>query len=521
MIIRTLVRFGEYHDSNLLMSVTEKLRNIKGISQAAVFMGTENNKRLLQTMGLSTKDIITAESNDLMIAIKAENDKTAEKAINTLDKLLSSKISSKTSEDNYMMLSSALKAIPEANLTIISIPGKYAAIEARKAIENNLNVLLFSSNVSLADEINLKKTALKKGLLVMGPDCGTAIINDIALGFANVVKSGVVGIVGSSGTGIQEVSTLIDREGYGISHAIGTGSRDMSKAVGGLSMLQGIKMLDQDKKTKIIILISKPPAREVAYKVLRQAKKCKKSIIVNFIGADLKAISKKGLISASTLEEAAYKAIDLITQKSPHKKEYQSNHSEFKFTIDHEIQKLNTGQKYIRGLYTGGTLCYEAIIILKEILGDIHSNAPLKRTLKLTDPWTSYGNTIVDLGSEEFVEGRLHPMIDPTIRNQRIIQEAKDPTVAVLLLDIIIGYGAHPDPAGALIESIITAKNLAKKHERYLPVVASVCGTKQDPQNLTLQEKKLRQAGVLVMPTNAESSRIAGLITSRCQIDKK
>jgi succinyl-CoA synthetase alpha subunit len=420
-----------------------------------------------------------------------------------------------------MMQSSALKALPDANLTIISIPGKYAAIEARKAIKNNLNVLLFSSNVSLADEIKLKKMALKKGLLVMGPDCGTVIINNIALGFANVVKSGVVGIVGSSGTGIQEVSTLIDRGGYGISHAIGTGSRDMSKEVGGLSMLQGIEMLDRDKKTKIIILISKPPAREVVHKVLQKAKKSKKPIIVNFIGADLNTVPKNGLIPASTLEEAAYKAIDLITQKSPHKKEYKSNHSEGKFTINAEIQKLNPGQKYIRGLYAGGTLCYEAILILRDTLGDIHSNAPLKRTLKLTDPWTSNRNTIVDLGSEEFVEGRLHPMIDPTIRNQRIIQEAKDPTVAVLLLDIILGYGAHPDPAGALIESIIKAKNLAKKHERYLPVVTSVCGTKQDPQNLILQEKKLRNAGVVVMPTNAEASRIAGLIVSRCQIDKK
>lgn len=466
-------------------------------------------------MGLLTEEIEAAGSNDLTIMIQAENDITAKKALGTVATLLKGMVSKVSFEEAYMTLTSALEAMPDANLAVISVPGEYAGWEARKALKNNLNLFLFSSNVSLEDEIALKKLAREKGLLVMGPDCGTAIINNVAIGFANVVKSGPIGVVAAAGTGLQQVTVLIDQEGLGITQGIGTGGRDLSKDVGGISMLQGIDMLDNDKNTKVIVLVSKPPSSEVMRKILERAASCRKPVVVNFLGGDMTTISEAGLTPALTLEEAAYKAVDLVKHQKFRDIKFSLSDAKIRSIVDREAESLDSNQKYIRGLYSGGTLCYEATLILKDIVGNIYSNAPLEPHLGLKDPWTSHQNTCVDLGAEEFVVGRPHPMIDPTIRKQRILQEANDPNVAVLLLDIVLGYGAHPDPAGALTDSIAQAKALAQKNGRYLAVVSSVCGTKQDPQDLAMQESKLRKIGVVVMQTNAQASRIAGSIATR------
>lgn len=512
MLLRNSLRQGEYHDSNMLMRITDEIRKVNGVVQAAVFMGTDSNKKLLKNLGLLTKDVDVAGSNDLTISILAGNEKIIEEAFSLADKLLKESPFKGVAEETYMTLASAMKAMPDANLAIISIPGEYAAREAKKALENDLNVLLFSSNVSLEDEIMLKKLAFKKGLLVMGPDCGTAIINNIAIAFANVVKPGQIGIVGAAGTGIQQVSCIIDREGFGISHAFGTGGRDLSREVGGISMLQGIEILDNDNSTEVIILISKPPSSEVMKKVLKRAESCTKPVIVNFLGKDTDMILKSGLIPASTLEEAATKAVNLIRTKPHFNKYARSNDEKIRFMVEKEIRKLKPYQTFIRGLFSGGTLCYEAELILQEMIDKIYSNVALKSNLVLEDPWTSYQNTLLDIGSEEFVMGRSHPMIDPTIRNNRLLQEAKDPKVAVLLLDVVLGYGAHHDPAGALEEPISKAKAISRNGGRYLALVTSVCGTKNDPQNLLQQERKLRKMGFVVMPTNAQAARMAGLI---------
>src|SRR5690606_14776291 len=125
-------------------------------------------------------------------------------------------------------------------------PGVYAAFEAFRALENNLNVMMFSDNVTVEDEIKLKDLAVKKDLLMMGPDCGTAIINGVGLCFANKIKRGPIGLVAASGTGLQEVTVLIDQFGGGISQAIGVGGRDLSKDVMGRMTLHAINALNAD-----------------------------------------------------------------------------------------------------------------------------------------------------------------------------------------------------------------------------------------------------------------------------------
>ena len=412
-------------------------------------------------------------------------------------------------------LASAIAAAPGANLAVISVAGRYAAGEARTALENGLHVLLFSDNVPLEDEIALKKLAADRGLLCMGPDAGTAIINGVALGFANAVPRGNVGLVSAAGTGLQGVTCGLARAGAGVSQAIGTGGRDLSEAVGGATMLAGLAALQEDPDTGVIVLISKPPAAAVAARVLAEVKRSKKPTVVCFLGADPGPIEAAGAIPATNLTQAAALAAALATG---------ANWCDALVRLEEasiglialaaaEQVKLAPGQYALRGLFAGGTFCYEAQLILKNLPEPVLSNAPLVKANKMPDSHVSRGHVCVDLGEDEFTQGRLHPMIDPTLRNRRILQEARDPATAVILLDVVLGYGAHPDPAGATVEAIREAQHLAAAAGRHLVFVASVCGTEGDPQPLSRQEEKLRAAGVLVLPDNASAARLAGLIT--------
>ncbi len=369
--------------------------------------------------------------------------------------------------------------------------------------------------------MDLKQIARGKGVLVMGPDCGTAIINGVVLGFGNVLNKGPIGIVAASGTGIQQTSTIIHRMGSGISQAIGTGGRDLSEEIGAITTLEGIKYLEQDEKTEVILLISKPSSQQVCEKVLEAAKRCEKSVIINFIGAETASIERAGLISAVTLEDAAWKAVAAIKGESLEEIAVTLPREEILSIAHSEKAKLAPKQKYLRGLFSGGTLCYESLVILRELIGDVYSNGPLKPDLKLLNPHESQMHTCVDLGSEEFVLGRPHPMIDPTLRKQRILQEAKDPETGVILLDILLGYGSHPDPSGALVPVIVQAKKEAEENGRYLPVVASVIGTELDFQDLRKQEEKLKEVGVIVLPSNAQATRMAVLIAAQPKLEGK
>jgi succinyl-CoA synthetase alpha subunit len=374
---------------------------------------------------------------------------------------------------------------------MISTPGAYATAEAIKALKRGMDVFVFSDNVSIGDEIELKALAGRSGRLLMGPDCGTAILDGVPLGFANAVRPGPIGLAGASGTGLQEVACLVDRQGEGISHAIGVGGRDLDERVGGTMMLAALARLAADAGTRVIVLISKPPAPAVARRVLEAARGCGKPVVVNFLGEQDGQAEPDGVTRVPTLEAAAQAAVALARGEPPHTTA--TLDGELIAAAASESLKLNTHQRRIVGLYSGGTLCKEAALVLHELL-----------------PRGDY--RLIDLGDDEFTVGRPHPMIDARLRSERILEVGRDPSAAVLLLDIVLGYGSHADPAGALTGAIAGARGAAAQDGRHLTVVASVCGTRADPQGLTDQESKLAREDVLLAPSNAQAARLAALI---------
>ena len=507
------MRKNDYRDSVLLMRISSRLEALDGVRSAAVMMATENNKRLFKDAGLLTEEIKNAGPNDLAIAVDATKDEFAEKALSAVDGLLSEKIV-KPGEVVYKTLSSAIASTPDADLILISTPGAFAAREARKALDAGKHVMIFSDGVSFEDEIELKLLATGKGLLLMGPEAGTSIIGGVGLGFSNSVRSGPIGIVGAAGTGIQEVACLIGMES-GISHAIGVGGRDLSQRVDGIGTISALEFLARDENTEVVVLISKPPAASVSRKVLQAVRKIKKPSVVCFLGGSPSEISQAGATPAVTLEDAAAKAIAIARGEKPEEITFTFPEKEVKRIAKKEYSCFAYGQKYVRGLFSGGSLCDEAIVVLQELLGDICSNVPLKPRLKLPSPHHSKRHTCVDMGTEDFTRERPHPMIDPKLRCERMLKEARKLDVAVILFDVVLGYGAHPDPAGELVRAIREAKAVTEKTGGYLSVVASICGTSDDPQSLAGQEQKLKKAGVIVMPSNAQAARMAALIATR------
>ncbi|HSA86690.1 MAG TPA: acyl-CoA synthetase FdrA [Nitrospira sp.] len=502
-----------YRDSVSLMQLSSTLSKLPGVEQASAVMASANNISLLREAGLLTEPI-QASANDLLIALQGQADKLASALTAAESALKETSPSSPRHETAQGVaprsIEMGLGSCVGANLALISTPGEYAAAEALKALGLGLNVMLFSDNVELEDEISLKRFARDRDLIVMGPDCGTAIINGIPLAFANVVRRGVIGVVGASGTGLQQVTCLVDRWGGGISQAIGTGGHDLHRDVGGISMLQGLKALAADPSTSVIVLISKPPSPEVAHKVLEAAGSAGKAVVVNFLGADPDLIRGGNLYPAETLEDAASAAVALANGRTPEFGRANAPHS--------SIAPLAPGQRYIRGLYSGGTFCYEASLLLKKTLGQIHSNTPVDPGDRLSDVWTSRKHTVIDLGDDLFTRGRPHPMIDHRLRNERLMKEAQDPEVAVILLDIVLGYGSHPDPAAEMVPVIQKARDLAADGGRHLAVIAFVCGTTADPQNLSRQEAALREAGVILAESNAQAVRMAASVVPEADV---
>jgi FdrA protein len=517
MAVHTRVKASEYHDSVTLMQAAQSLLKLVGVSDAAVVMGTQANREILAGAGLLTSEAAAARPDDLLIVVKARDDETAMAALNRVDQLLAVRDVQATAQRGWRAksLSSAIAGHPGANLAVISVTGRYAAQEARTALEQGLHVLLFSDNVPLADEVALKKAAAERGLLCMGPDAGTAIINGVALGFANAVPRGSIGLVSASGTGLQGVTCGIARVGGGISQGIGTGSRDLSENVGGAMMSTGLAALQADPETDVIVLISKPPSDRVATRILRQIGASAKPTIVCFLGTEPAVIERYGGLAATTLPQAAVMAAAAAKGQDPSAAlaEMEAASVELIPLAAAEQTRLAPGQWALRGLFAGGTFCHEAQLTLRSLPEPVLSNAPLIRANRLADDQRGTGHTCIDLGGDEFTQGRMHPMIDPSLRNRRILQEARDPATAVILLDVVLGYGAHPDPAGATVAAIREARRLAAESERYIAFVASVCGTEADPQRLSRQEASLRDEGVVVLPDNASAAQLAGLIT--------
>lgn len=518
MALVSRVDANTYQDSIRLMRLSERLSRLDGVQQAIVAMGTEANKHVLAEAGLLTEAIEAAGPNDLVIAIDAHSDDVAQHALAELDTLLAEApgvpegYAGDASSPEFPRVRTLEQAPGDANLAMISVAGQYAALEAAKALRAGLHVFLFSNNVPLEEELELKRWAVDRGVLLMGPDCGTAIINGTALAFANVVRRGPIGLVAASGTGLQEVTCLVDRGGSGVSQAIGIGGRDLSETVGGLMAKQGLAMLADDPDTEVIVLISKPPAQNVADALVEEVRRIEKPVVVNFLGSS-RSGRENGVTFAVTLEETATAALRLagLDGAAP----FDLNERALAAMAESERRRLGAGQRYLRGLFSGGTLCDEAMVILAGHLPAVYSNIPLRPAWQLDDSWQSREHSCIDLGGNEFTQGRPHPMLDPRLRRERLLKEAGDSAVAVILLDIVLGYGSHEDPAGALAGAIRTVKEQAASNGRYLAVVTHVCGTQEDPQGLTRQEEVLREAGALVLPTNAQAARVAAAIVEQ------
>jgi FdrA protein len=505
MPIHGVVRRSAYFDSVALMLAQREGRRMPGVEECGVVMATEANAALLRAAGLDFASLSAAGPDDLVVVARAATEGQAEAAVARAIEALTQRRTEGIGEDAYRpkTVVAAARRLAGANLAVVSVPGRFARSVAVEALDAGLHVLLFSDNVPIEHEIELKARSRERGLLLMGPDCGTAIIGGAALGFANRVRAGRIGLVGASGTGLQEVTSLIHRFGGGITHAIGTGGRDLSSAVGGTTTLQGLRALALDPATAVIVLISKPPSPDVAGRLLAAAAGCGKPVVVNFVGA---AVAEAGPVhSASTLEEAARRAVRLAYGTAP-------DAGPLRALPAQEAGRLAAGQRYIRGLYSGGTLCYEALVLLRPTVGRVWSNTPLHPAEALDPVTRSREHTIIDLGGDEFTQGRLHPMLDPTLRLQRLQHEAADPETAVVLLDVVLGYAAHPDPAGALVPVIRQARDQAQAAGRHLCVVGSVCGTDDDPQPAAAQREALYEAGVLLEDSNARAARLAGLI---------
>jgi len=515
MAIVSTIRINHYQDSMKLMEISQKLSVLEGVKQASAIMATEANLLMLKEAGLIEKIPESAVANDLIVAVEAKSVEIGNEAIDKLDSLLAPADFDSSSSVIYKSLETASSALPGANVAVVSVPGEYAKLEVAKAIEKGLHTFLFSDNLSIEEEVELKERATEKGLLVMGPGCGTAIINGIGLGFSNIINSGPIGVIAAAGTGLQEVTSLINNLGSGITHGIGVGGRDLSEQVGGITTLQAIKMLNNDQATEVFLLVSKPPSKKVAEKILTAVKKTGKPAVICFLGSLLKN-EDPNISFISTLEDASFRAVQLVEKSN---KKPGINFSKYwdKYA-QQAVKSLDSEQKYLRGLYSGGTLCYESQQVLQPILGNIYSNAPLNKEFKLKDSNKSKRNSLIDLGEEEFTVGRPHPMIDANLRSERIMSEATKTDVGVILFDVILGYVASPDPAGDLLPAIKEAKKSAKKKGRNLVFVSHVCGTDKDPQGLIEQEEKLREQGVLVFPTNALASTVAGMIIARGDI---
>jgi FdrA protein len=474
--LRCQVRRGTYYDSLVLMQLQRALLDLPGVLDAGVIMATSANCELLAANNL-LPDSVRTSPDDLLIVVKAEAAGEAEGALSQVDTLLARRRAAADQEFRPRSLSSALKLLPEAGWVLVSVPGRYAAGVAHEALDLGKHVFLYSDNVSLEDEIALKKVAREKGLLVMGPDCGTAIVNGLGLGFANHVRRGAIGLVGASGTGLQAITSRIHELGDGVSEAIGTGGRDLKAEVGGTTTLQALDLLARDPQTKVIVLVSKPPAAEVVTRILGAARQARKPVVVDFIGYPSPGRRIGNLHFATSLSEAAEIAV-----------------SQLSVTSDQSLVTNSETSAYVRGLFSGGTLAYEAMLGLQTILSPLYSNAPMTKAQTLAEPVHSVSHTILDLGGDEFTVGRLHPMIDNDLRIRRLRQEAADPEVGLILLDVVLGEGAHPDPAGELAPVIKEIGDLRPEIE----VVLIVIGTEDDPQNLPSQVERFKEAGAVV-----------------------
>ena len=484
------VRRGFYLDSVALMRLSRDIAGLPGVVEAALMMGTPANKQIMVDAGLLDETGKAAEAGDLVLGIRAESPLAAATARDQAVSLLDAP--RRRAESSGAMaawrprtLRAAVESAPESNLALISVPGDFAAAEARKALRRGLHVMIFSDNVAVAEEVALKTEAREAGRLLMGPDCGTAIIDGVPLAFANKVPRGTLGLIGASGTGLQEISCLIARGGGGVSQVIGVGGRDLSEAVGGITTLMALDALDADPETTHIVLVSKPPSAKVAAQVMARIGASAKTFTVCFIGAEEFDLPENAY-PAATLKAAAEHALGGAEIGAG-------------FDVSGDSVARRAGRAV--GLFAGGTLAAEAQVVFRAAGRAVASNAPIPGVARFEAASTDHA--MIDLGADEHTLNRPHPMIDPSVRDRALQDALADGSVAVLLLDLVLGFGAHGDPAGHL------AQTLEDRPSGGPVIIASITGTEDDPQPRAAQAATLERAGVLVAPSSAQAAELA------------
>ena len=506
MSIFVKIEKGRYIDSLETLYSSSVLAEQPGVSNGFVGVATNAFKDTVISSGLDTQALHTATGNDLVMIADCESQEAFDAAVQAVYASFEVQ-SSEAAEESYISTKAAVKNHPEANLCSIAVPGEYALSEVKKALNAGLHCCVFSNNVPLEQEREMKLLAREKGLLCMGPDCGVANINGAALVLSSINNRGPFGICGASGTGIQHVAAIMHEAGTGVSQTIGTGGNDCKDPVGGIMMLMGIDALEADPETKYIALISRKPGETVLPKILDRIKNCKKPVVALFMGCDREEVESSGAIFAESLDDCALKCLELIGIDYP-----LATEEELKVIAKAEAEKLAPEQKYLRGMFSGGTYMDEATNAIVNRVQPIYSNCPVRPEWKLTDSYVSIENTCIDYGEEEFTLGRPHPAIDPSIRKPAILKEAMDPEVAVILLDFILTPPGHMDPTGYVLEDIKLARQMAQMEGRHITFIASVLGTTADLQDLRKQQRQLEDAGVIVCQTNYRAAVLAGEI---------
>ena len=495
-MLYTVIQKNSYQDSINLMLLTNSINTLEGVEKCSIMMGTEANKDIFKNSGLLTKEAEEAAASDMIIVVQAVHENVVKNVLDETEKFLGD-LAIKKKKNNVESLTSleaALEEMPDANLALFSIPGEYATDEIEKALDKGLNVFSFTDNIPLEDEVRLKRKAHEKGLLLMGPDCGTGIISSIPIAFTNVVRPGNIGIVGASGTGIQEITTIIDRLGGGVVHAIGTGGRDLNEAVNAITVRDAIIGLEHHDPTDVIVVVSKPPAKKVRDEIVELLHSLSKPVVAIFLGE--KPDHHEGSVYlAHTLEEAAKMAVDLANNL-----QVKVNYTE---EIEYKLENPIGKDKTVKGLYSGGTLAAEAGMLISEAL---ELGGLIKKEGYILN---AKGYEVMDLGDDIYTQGKPHPMMDPEVRINKIKEYATDKDTGIILLDCVLGYGSHMDMAGALSGAIKEAIQIAKEDGRELYFVGTVCGTNNDPQNYKEAVQTLQEAGVLVEDSNAKAVRLA------------
>ena len=514
MTTKHLIFRNTYRDSVVLMRLSRELESMDGVQQATVVMGTENNVGLLESAGLTVASLGDVSPNDLIVSLCVSSPEQEDEITARARKILESEYAGRGGQTEHRphTLDGALGILPDANLALISVPGLYAAYEAGKAIDRGLNVLLFSDNVSIEEEVELKHRALEMGVFMLGPDCGTAVINDVPLGFANVVPPGRVGLVSASGTGLQQVMCLLAAGGEGVSQALGVGSRDLDDRVGGAMMLEGLRALEADPRTELIVLISKPPGPATRGRVLTAARQGSKPCVICFLGAVDDVGDSPNTFVESNLEGTALRVLSLPGVEPSARR--QAVPPPPWDRIEAINARLSSGWRGIRGLYSGGTLCYEGLLLLRDLLSEpLYANLELPGVRPLDGGQAERGHQLVDLGDDRFTVGRPHPMIDYRQRSEQLVREAAKPDVGILLLDVMLGHGAHPDPASELAPALKEAQEVASREGRGLACVVVLSGTAGDPQFLDVQQAQLTSTGAVVVSSNVQAVRIAAALS--------